>query len=76
MAQAAEADASRSVSPAVIAALKANDVMRMSAAREIGGLAASTLEIGEELEAVAGACASTAWCLWNHLVTFPLFCGR
>ncbi len=74
-AQAAEADASRSVSPAVIAALKANDVMRMSASREIGGLAASTLDICRELEAVAGACASTAWCLWNHLVTFHLFCG-
>jgi alkylation response protein AidB-like acyl-CoA dehydrogenase len=74
-AQAAEADASRSVSPALIAALKANDIMRMSAAREIGGLAASVLDIGRELEAVAGACASTAWCLWNHLCTFHLFCG-
>ncbi|MDB5482607.1 MAG: hypothetical protein JWO83_3660 [Caulobacteraceae bacterium] len=74
-AQAAEADASRSISPAVIGALKANEVMRMSAAREIGGLAASVLDIGRELEAVAGACASTAWCLWNHLATFHLFCG-
>ena len=74
-AQAGEADASRSVSPAVVTALKANDVMRMSAAREIGGLAASVLDIGRELEAVAGACASTAWCLWNHLATFHLFCG-
>jgi alkylation response protein AidB-like acyl-CoA dehydrogenase len=74
-AQAAEADASRSVSPEVIAALKGNDVMRMSAAREIGGLAASVLDIGRELEAVAGACASAAWCLWNHLCTFHLFCG-
>jgi alkylation response protein AidB-like acyl-CoA dehydrogenase len=74
-AQAAEADASRSISAGVIAALKANDVMAMSAAREIGGLAASVVDIGRELEAVAGACASTAWCLWNHLATFHLFCG-
>jgi len=74
-AQAAEADAGRSISPAVIAALKANEVMAMSAAREIGGLAASVLDIGRELEAVASACASTAWCLWNHLATFHLFCG-
>lgn len=74
-AQAAEADAGRSISPAVIAALKANEVMAISAAREIGGLAASVLDIGRELEAVAGACASTAWCLWNHLATFHLFCG-
>ena len=74
-AQATEADVSRSISPAVIAALKANDVMRMSAAREIGGLAARSLVVGRELEAVAGACASTAWCLWNHLATFHLFCG-
>ena len=59
----------------MITALKANDVMRMSAAPEIGGLAASVLDVGRELEAVAGACASTAWCLWNHLATFHLFCG-
>jgi alkylation response protein AidB-like acyl-CoA dehydrogenase len=75
VAQAAEADAGRSISPSVIAALKANDVMAMSAAREIGGLAAGVVDIGRELEAVAGACASTAWCLWNHLATFHLFCG-
>ena len=74
-AQAAEADASRSISPAVIGALKANPVMAMSAATEIGGLAAGVGDIGRELEAVAGACASTAWCLWNHLATFHLFCG-
>ncbi len=49
--------------------------MRLSAATEIGGLAGSVVEIGQELEAVAGACASTAWCLWNHLATFHLFCG-
>jgi alkylation response protein AidB-like acyl-CoA dehydrogenase len=74
-AQAADADDSRSVSPAVIAALKANDVMRLSAVRALGGLEASVLDMGRELEAVAGACASTAWCLWNHLCTFHLFCG-
>lgn len=36
--QAAAADRTRSVAPDVIAALKANPVMRLSAAREIGGL--------------------------------------
>ena len=74
-AQAAQADQTRSVSQTVIAAIKANDVMRLSASRDIGGLAASTIEIGQELEAVAAACGSTAWCLWNHLATFHLFCG-
>jgi alkylation response protein AidB-like acyl-CoA dehydrogenase len=49
--------------------------MAMSAAQEIGGLSASIVDIGRELEAVAAACASTAWCLWNHLCTFHLFCG-
>jgi 3-hydroxy-9,10-secoandrosta-1,3,5(10)-triene-9,17-dione monooxygenase len=74
-AQAAEADATRSVSPAVIAALKSNDVMRMSAARAIGGLESSVAVMGRELEAVAAACGSTGWCLWNHLCVFHFYCG-
>jgi alkylation response protein AidB-like acyl-CoA dehydrogenase len=74
-AQAAEADANRSVAPAVIAALKANDVMRMSAVKSLGGLDSSVSDIGRELEAVAAACGSTAWCLWNHLCVFHLYCG-
>ncbi|HLI80323.1 MAG TPA: acyl-CoA dehydrogenase family protein [Candidatus Binataceae bacterium] len=74
-AQAAEADATRSVSPAVITALKGNDVMRMSATRNIGGLESSISAIGRELEAVAAACGSTGWCLWNHLCVFHFYCG-
>src|SRR6202050_1638075 len=74
-AQAAEADATRSVSPAVIAALKGNDVMRMSAVRAIGGLESSITAMGRELEAVAAACGSTGWCLWNHLCVFHFYCG-
>ena len=74
-AQAQEADASRSVSEDVISSIKATDIMRMSACRELGGLEASTTEIAEELAALAPACTSTAWCLWNHLCTFHLFCG-
>ncbi|WP_293676628.1 acyl-CoA dehydrogenase family protein [uncultured Phenylobacterium sp.] len=74
-AQAAQADATRSVAPEVIAALKGNDVMRMSASREIGGLEASVSAMGHELEAVAAACGSTAWCLWNHLCVFHFYCG-
>jgi alkylation response protein AidB-like acyl-CoA dehydrogenase len=74
-AQAANADRTRSVAPAVIAALKANPVMRLSAAREIGGLEDTVVNIGRELEAVAAACGSTAWCLWNHLCVFHFFCG-
>jgi alkylation response protein AidB-like acyl-CoA dehydrogenase len=74
-AQAAEADVTRSVAPAVIAALKSNDVMRMSAVRTIGGLESSITAMGRELEAVAAACGSTAWCLWNHLCVFHFYCG-
>jgi alkylation response protein AidB-like acyl-CoA dehydrogenase len=74
-AQAASADATRSVDPAVIAAIKANPILRLSASREIGGLAGGVLDAGRELEAVAAACASTAWCLWNHLCVFHFFCG-
>ncbi len=74
-AQAAEADATRSVSAGVIAALKGNDVMRMSAVRAIGGVESSVTAMGRELEAVAAACGSTAWCLWNHLCVFHFYCG-
>ena len=73
--QAVEADATRSVSPAVIAGLKSNDVMRMSAVRDLGGLESSVTAIGRELEAVAPACGSTGWCLWNHLCVFHFYCG-
>jgi len=73
--QAATADATRTVASEVIAALKANPVMGMSASREIGGLQSDMLAVGAELQAVAAACGSTAWCLWNHLCTFHFFCG-
>src|SRR3954451_1422096 len=59
--QAAKADSTRSVDPAVIQALKQTDVMRLSATRNIGGVEASIGAIARELEAVAGCCASTAW---------------
>ena len=73
--QAAQADQTRSVSAEAIAAIKANDVMRMSASEELGGLGASVVEIADELANLAPACTSTAWCLWNHLCTYHLFCG-
>jgi alkylation response protein AidB-like acyl-CoA dehydrogenase len=74
-AQAAEADRTRSVSADVIAAIKRNDVMRMSASRELGGLESSVSAMARELEATAAACGSTAWCLWNHLCVFHLYCS-
>ena len=74
-AQAAEADRTRSVAPGVIAAIKRNDIMRMSASREIAGLEESVVAIANELRAVAPRCASTAWCLWNHLCVFHYFAG-
>ena len=72
---AAQHDQQRSVEPQVIAALKANDIMRFSASENIGGLNQSIVRCALELEAVAGECASTAWVLWNHLCTFHLFAG-
>ncbi len=74
-AQAAEADRTRSVSAEVIAGIKKTDLMRLTASAEIGGLGERIVTIGGELEATATACASTAWCLWNHLCTYHLFCG-
>ncbi len=74
-AQAEIADQTRSISTEVIAAINASDVLRMSASTEMGGLGTTVFAIGLELQAVAAACTSTAWCLWNHLGTFHLFCG-
>ena len=74
-AQAAEADQSRRVSADVIAAIKQNDIMRFTACESLGGLNQSCVRIAQELEAISANCASTAWCLWNHLCTFHLFCG-
>ena len=74
-AQAMQADATRSVAPELIAAIKRNDIMRMSATPEIAGLGESIVAMGNELRAIAPRCASTAWCLWNHLCTFHHFAG-
>ena len=73
--QAATADATRSIDNALIASIKKNDVMRLSASPEIAGLDETFVNIGNELQAVAGQCTSTAWCLWNHLCTFHHFAG-
>lgn len=74
-AQAATADRSRSLDAALLGALRGNDVMRLSASRELGGLDDSVWQIGHELRAVAARCTSTAWCLWNHLCTYHHFVG-
>jgi alkylation response protein AidB-like acyl-CoA dehydrogenase len=74
--QAAKADSTRSVDPAIIRALKQTDIMRLSATRNIGGVQATISAIARELEAIAGCCASTAWCLWNHLCVFHFICAQ
>jgi len=74
-AQAERADRTRDIDPSVIAAIKSTDLMVMAATKELGGTEASAGEIGEELAAIAPACASTAWCLWNHLAVFHLYCS-
>ena len=49
--------------------------MAMAATPELGGLGSTIGDIARELEAVAAACGSTAWCLWNHLCVFHLYVG-
>lgn len=70
-----EADATRTVNPAVLTAIRQSELLALSASPRIGGRGAAIGTIGRELEALAGACASTAWCVWNHLCVFHLFCG-
>jgi len=74
-AQAANADSTRSIAPDVIAAIKKNDIMRMSASPELGGLDESMVAIANELRDIAARCTSTSWCMWNHLCTFQHFAG-
>lgn len=74
-AQAAEADRTRTVDPALVAALKASDFIRASADRSLGGVEATVGQIGRELEGLAANCLSTAWIMWNHTCLFHLFAG-
>lgn len=73
--QAAEADQTRSIDADLIRELKKNNIMRISASPEIGGLNASVVGVANELRAMAPRCTSTAWCMWNHLCTFHHFAG-
>ena len=73
--QAVAADVTRSVAPEVIAAIKESPLLTLTASAELGGRGATVAEIARELAAVAAACGSTAWCLWNHLSVFHLFAG-
>lgn len=73
--QAEAADKTRSLDADLVKAIKANDVMKLAATKEIGGLEGSISQIGRELEAVAANCTSSAWTLWNHLAVFHLFAG-
>ncbi len=73
--QAELADRTRTIDPELIAAIKGSDLMKLAATAGIGGVEASILQIGRELEAVAANCTSTAWTLWNHLSVFHLFAG-
>ncbi len=74
--QAARADRTRSIDPEVIRAIKGTDLVRLSASRNLGGVEAGVGDVARELEAIAGCCASTAWCLWNHLCVFHFFCSE
>ncbi len=74
-AQATNADRTRQIDPDLITALKDSDVMKLAASANIGGLEASVLQIGRELEAIAANCTSTAWTMWNHLAVFHLYVG-
>jgi 3-hydroxy-9,10-secoandrosta-1,3,5(10)-triene-9,17-dione monooxygenase len=73
--QAERADQSRDIDPSVIAAIKSTDLMVMAATKELGGAETSVGEISQVLAAIATACGSTAWCLWNHLAVFHLYCS-
>jgi two-component flavin-dependent monooxygenase len=70
-----DADVTRTVSPEVVRAIKQSGLLALSASEELGGAAAAVGDMAAELEILATACSSTAWCVWNHLCVFHLFCG-
>ena len=74
--QAEAADQTRNLDADLIGAIKASDMVRLSATEALSGVGASVLDIGRELEAVAPACGSTAWVLWNHLCVFHEVVGQ
>jgi 3-hydroxy-9,10-secoandrosta-1,3,5(10)-triene-9,17-dione monooxygenase len=74
-AQAREADLTRTVSRDAVDAIKESGLLGLSASGELGGTSASVADVAAELEMLVTACASTAWCVWNHLCVFHLFCG-
>lgn len=74
-AQAAEADSTRSLSADLVKKIRQNDFMRIGASPELSGLDETVVRIGNELRAAAAQCGSTAWCLWNHIVTLHHFVG-
>lgn len=73
---ATEADTTRSLDRDVVNAVKASDLVRLSATRELAGAEASVLQIARELESIAPVCGSTAWVLWNHLCVYHLIVGE
>ncbi|MPY92841.1 MAG: hypothetical protein GEV08_07150 [Acidimicrobiia bacterium] len=70
-----EADATRTVAPSVLAAVRASDLLIAAASPRIGGLGEPVGTTAGSLAGLAAACASAAWCVWNHLSVFHLFCG-
>jgi alkylation response protein AidB-like acyl-CoA dehydrogenase len=74
-AQAREADLTRTVSRDVVEAIKESGLLALSATDELGGASGTVADVAAELEVLVTACASTAWCVWNHLCVFHLFCG-
>jgi alkylation response protein AidB-like acyl-CoA dehydrogenase len=73
--QAHSTDATRSISADIVASLKSNHIIRMSASDELSGLNSSLVEMANELSALAPCCTSTAWVIWNHLCLFHHFCA-
>jgi alkylation response protein AidB-like acyl-CoA dehydrogenase len=74
-AQASQADLTRTVSHDAVEAIRESGLLALSGSEELGGAGASVADVAAELAVLAPACASTAWCVWNHLCVFHLFCG-
>jgi alkylation response protein AidB-like acyl-CoA dehydrogenase len=73
--RAAEADRARRLAPETLADLHRAGLMALPVPASEGGGEASMLDQTKVFEVIAGACASTAWCLINHSALLPLARG-
>lgn len=64
--RASEAEKKRSLHPETVRELHDSGILAMGIPKSLGGREANLVTLMQVYETLAGACASTAWCVGNH----------